>query len=57
MAETTYMEIDKRRDHGWSSQYVSKCFNKGQADNEELFAPVNVVGALRQRFTVKKAHK
>ena len=68
MPESTYMEIDNRRDHGWhkptpkvakqfatpdtclscheekdsdwSSQYVSKWFNKGQAHTTEPFAPV-----------------
>jgi predicted CXXCH cytochrome family protein len=68
MPETTYMQVDDRRDHGWhkptpniakqfgtpdtclschedkdsnwSSNYVSKWFNKGQATDEEPFAPI-----------------
>jgi predicted CXXCH cytochrome family protein len=68
MPETTYMEIDNRRDHGWhkptpsiakkfstpdtclschenkdsdwSSQYVSKWFNKGNTTADEPFAPI-----------------
>jgi len=68
MPETTYMEIDNRRDHGWhkpspsmakqfatpdtclscheekdsnwSSDYVSKWFNKEQQEAEEPFAPI-----------------